>query len=275
MVKSLVKQSLMQLGVFDALRYSIAYEVFLHVFRPAQIRGRKAEVAFYREILGALPPDALIFDIGGNRGFKSEVFTRVASRVVCVEPDRSNVAILRRKFAAVRDRVSVVDAAVGATPATMMFNVIDPGSAFNTLSTKWVESLQQREGTQALADQYPVQVTTLDALIAQFGVPQFIKIDVEGFEIEVVRGLSRPVPLLSFELNLPEFRAEGAAIVARLVLLMPGVRFNYCTEPAPDAFSTKQALKHDTWLSPDAFLAFLDSTAAPYLEVYARDATVR
>ena len=44
-----------------------------------------------------------------------------------------------------------------------------------------------------------VPVTTLDALIARYGTPSFIKIDVEGYEYQVLRGLTRPVPLLSFE----------------------------------------------------------------------------
>ena len=44
-----------------------------------------------------------------------------------------------------------------------------------------------------------VPVTTLDRLIAQFGLPSFIKIDVEGFEDRVLAGLSHRVRALSFE----------------------------------------------------------------------------
>jgi hypothetical protein len=45
---------------------------------------------------------------------------------------------------------------------------------------------------------------TLDQAIAQYGVPQFCKIDVEGYEMEVLRGLSQRIPFLTIEYHLNE-----------------------------------------------------------------------
>ena len=55
-----------------------------------------------------------------------------------------------------------------------------------------------------------VPVRTLDDIIDEFGEPAFVKIDVEGYDQEVLRGLSRAVPSLSFEYHgvLPE-RTDG------------------------------------------------------------------
>jgi hypothetical protein len=55
-------------------------------------------------------------------------------------------------------------------------------------------------------------VTTLDALVAEHGEPAFCKIDVEGFELDVLRGLSRPVRALSFEYLPPAHDAALAAL---------------------------------------------------------------
>ena len=55
-------------------------------------------------------------------------------------------------------------------------------------------------------------VTTLDAAVAQFGVPAFVKVDVEGFEAEVLAGLSQPVRSGSIE-----FAAEALETTFRCV----------------------------------------------------------
>jgi hypothetical protein len=44
-----------------------------------------------------------------------------------------------------------------------------------------------------------VEVTTLDRLIKRYGVPKFIKIDVEGYELNALRGLSYRIPFITIE----------------------------------------------------------------------------
>ena len=61
-------------------------------------------------------------------------------------------------------------------------------------------------------------MTTLDALIAEHGLPDFIKIDTEGHEAAVLQGLSAPVPALSFEITTIA-RQAGFAALAECVRL--------------------------------------------------------
>ncbi len=44
-----------------------------------------------------------------------------------------------------------------------------------------------------------IETTSLDALIEEFGLPGFCKIDTDGYELNVLAGLSKPIPLLCFE----------------------------------------------------------------------------
>ena len=69
-----------------------------------------------------------------------------------------------------------------------------------------------------------VPATTLDALIARHGLPRFCKIDVEGYEAEVLRGLSQPISALSFE-YLPA-ASDVARRAAGLLAALGPYRFN-------------------------------------------------
>ena len=73
--------------------------------------------------------------------------------------------------------------------------------------------------------QVEVPVTTLDALIEVYGVPAFCKIDVEGMETDILRGLSTPIPLIAVE-YLPaamDMAREGVELIEGL----GGYEFNY------------------------------------------------
>ena len=72
-----------------------------------------------------------------------------------------------------------------------------------------------------------VTTKTLDDLINTFGVPAFMKIDVEGYELKVLQGLSVPVPLISFE-HSPEMIDEARNCAQRLQEISTDYKYNYC-----------------------------------------------
>src|SRR5262249_4773543 len=106
-----------------------------------------------------------------------------------------------------------------------------------------------------------IETTTLEDLIAAHGRPLFVKIDVEGYELNVIRGLRQPVPYLSFEVNLPEFRSEGLECVALLGSLAADGKFNYTVD-------CEIGLGLERWLNASEFLKVLDQCAESSIEVF-------
>jgi hypothetical protein len=150
-------------------------------------------------------------------------------------------------------------------PLTVQFNVFEPGSAYNTLEDKWIRELSSTAEGEVprfpKPTNYQVETTTLDQLIAQFGLPHFVKIDVEGHEVSVLGGLSRVVQIISFEANLPEFREESIRCVEHLEQLSSAYRFSWTP-----------LLNFDTleWVDAAACIHWLSRTEIRYCEIFVR-----
>ena len=74
-------------------------------------------------------------------------------------------------------------------------------STLTTMSPAWISATTEsgRFVDYRWDKKELVSITTLDRLIDGHGAPAFCKIDVEGFELEVLQGLSQPLNVLSFE----------------------------------------------------------------------------
>lgn len=168
--------------------------IFVYYGNPLKLRRMQR---FYTQFIG---PGDLCFDIGAHVGNRLFTWLRLGARVVAVEPQPLCLALLRRWYGR-RPAVTLVDAAVGATRGVATLWVSPATPTVTTLSQPWIATVQQTESFARVTWQpgATVQVTTLDDLIAQHGEPVFCKIDVEGYELEVLRGLSRPLRTLSFE----------------------------------------------------------------------------
>jgi Methyltransferase FkbM domain len=143
--------------------------------------------------------------------------------------------------------------------------VDEPGSAKNTLSRKWVDSLRSdpaRFGQKlAFRNSSEIETTTLEQVTEDYGQPFFIKIDVEGHEPEVLRGLRRPLPFLSYEVNLPEFRGEALECIDILNTLDSKGTFNY-------AIDCGRGLALGEWLDARTFLDRLANCTEQSIEVF-------
>ena len=98
-------------------------------------------------------------------------------------------------------------------------------------------------------------------LIASHGLPAYIKIDVEGYELQVLQGLHQPIRALSFECNLQQFRQQTLDCIARLAALQPGL-FNHCLSEPPSRFAS------DRWLTAEEMAAIVAGADHDYAEIY-------
>jgi FkbM family methyltransferase len=157
----------------------------------------------------------LVFDIGSHVGDRVAAFRRLGARVVAVEPQPALARTLRLLFG--RDRsVTVLESAVGREAGAVALKLNLDNPTVSTASEAFIAASCGAPGWEGQRWSRTVQVpvTTLDALIARHGTPCFIKIDVEGYEAEVLAGLSAPVPALSFEFTTIQ-RDVACACVAR------------------------------------------------------------
>jgi FkbM family methyltransferase len=270
-LKQYCKSVLIRAGVYQRLRSSLAHDLYWSLADRRRIADRSRQVTFYRELLVGYRKGDLIFDVGANVGDKSDVFLRLGARVVAIEPDESNQEILRQKFLGLRlapRPVVIVGKAVSDCTKIETMYIDGPGSALNTLNQKWVETLRgdkkRFEHTSDKLDfarKTEVETTTLEDLMLRHGTPFFVKIDVEGYEKWALRGLKRPVPFLSFEINLPEFRPEGLECVRLLEQLDRNGKFNY-------AIDCQQGLALKEWLSTQAFTSVLENCSGSAVEVF-------
>lgn len=145
-------------------------------------------------------PGDLCFDIGAHVGNRLRAWRRLGARVVAVEPQPLFMGWLRLCYGSDSD-VILLEQAVGAEPGLGTLLVSRRTPTVSTLSAAWVGVVKQDASFVKVRWEAgsPVRVTTLDELIARFGEPAFCKIDIEGYELEALRGLSQPLPALSFE----------------------------------------------------------------------------
>jgi FkbM family methyltransferase len=174
---------------------------------------RRAMLEFYSQFI---KKGDLCFDIGANIGKFTELFLKLGARVVCVEPQETLLRQLYKSFGNNRD-VIIIDKAVGERESYGELMICDEAPTISTMSVKWKNKSRFSKNYKWTRKQ-KVSVTTLDTLIKSYGVPKFCKIDVEGFEESVLKGLTKRIPLVSFEFTR-EFLDDAKECVNYLLFI--------------------------------------------------------
>ena len=206
----------------------------------------RRRVNFYRLFLNK---GDLVFDVGANYGNRVTPFLQLSCRVVAVEPLPDCFRYLNYKFG---KKIQIENVCLGAAKGESDLYVGKINS-ISTLSSDFIARTTKsgRFEEDSWQERIKVTVSTLDELIRKYGVPKFIKIDTEGYEIEVLKGLSENVPHLSFEYTLPEFEKELIDILA--VLNLKGLmEINL-------SVGEEMSFAFEKWMALDEFLVFLQN----------------
>jgi FkbM family methyltransferase len=177
----------------------------------------------------------LCFDIGANVGARAKIFRRLGAKVICLEPQQECLKILNSLFKDDKN-VQIEGSAVGANVGTGKLTMSVHNDLIASLSDKYVnESRFAKDFAERETQQ--VSITTLDELIKKYGTPKFCKIDVEGFELEVLKGLSQPLHYVSLEFA-KEFLDETEKCI-QLLADLGAKKFNFSEGDSLVLFSSE------------------------------------
>lgn len=238
--------------------YSAVRSVFKAVKRTFQ---RRALLRFNSQLVHT---GDLVFDIGGNYGEKTKLYRALGCRVVVVEPQDECLAYLRRRFES-DPQVTILSAALGAHAGQSQLRLSDIRCQLSSMSDQWINAVKAsgRFSRHGWSRSVPVQVKTLDSLIETFGVPAFCKIDVEGYEYEVLRGLSCAVPSISLEFHIEDLEPALSSIAH--VSGLGSYEFNF-------TIGNRTQFELQQWVQPEEIASILTGLPQVTLQgdVYAR-----
>jgi FkbM family methyltransferase len=206
-------------------------------------------------------PGDLCFDVGANVGNRIDPILQIGAKVVAVEPQKQCYEILQRKFG---DKIAIVKKGLSDEEGVKEFFISDE-STISSFSKEWIDKVKEgRFKYYSWNKTEKIEMTTLDRLIEQYGLPVFIKIDVEGYELEVLKGLSKKVKFISFEYTVPEQTNKAMACLEKLLLINPSLKCNY-------SVGESMQLENKEWMDGVKMLEHISSpafTATEFGDIY-------
>lgn len=158
-------------------------------------------------------PGDLVFDVGANYGWKTELFLAVGARVVAIEPQAECLTVLKRKYGS-NLSVFIEPFAAGAAETQGHIWKSDVRNQLSSMAPDWICAVRDSGRFKHFewSSREDVNLVTLDSLVQKYGIPAFCKIDTEGYEFQTLQGLSQPVPSLSIEYHIEFFEAAVKSV---------------------------------------------------------------
>jgi FkbM family methyltransferase len=238
-------------SIKNMVRNSVLYKAYRRYDLIKELRGWSIHdlkmMEFYSQFVF---PGKLCFDVGANIGNRVKIFLELQADVVAIEPQEKCTQILRRVFGN-NHHLKIIQKALGEREGEAEIMISD-SNTLSSMSPEWIEAVKEsgRFSEHLWDKKQKVQITTLDDLIQQHGIPQFIKIDVEGFEYQVIRGLSQAIPLISLE--FVSERIEPTLYCIDHIASLGDVRLNY-------SIGESMRFSLESWIKPEEMKRLLSS----------------
>jgi FkbM family methyltransferase len=162
-----------------------------------------------------------VFDVGANVGEYSYTFLRLGARVVALEPNPECCATLRTLGH--KNRLTIRCEAVGERQGEASL-FLGEQSGHSTVSEEWMERASKNDPGYHWSSAIKARMNTLGGIQEEYGTPDFVKIDVEGYESSVLRGMSFRPSALGFEFHA--YAPEQVRDCLRLPVFDSGCCFN-------------------------------------------------
>lgn len=166
--------------------------IVLNAFRHKGywFHGRRRERKSIELCERLVEPGQVVFDVGGHIGFTAVLFARMGARVVVFEPGPNNLPYIRMNTANLEE-ITLVEVGVGCQEGHQTLYCEDLTGQNNSFVPGYsvLAGNEEMAHRRARVNACSVAVTTLDRYVESTGsVPGFIKVDVEGYELEVLSG---------------------------------------------------------------------------------------
>ena len=158
-----------------------------------------------------IQPHYVIVDIGAHMGFHTINFAKNGSQVYAFEPQKHlyNQVCGNIFLNNLNEKITCFNVGLGETNKQSSFGSIDPHNTLNWEGNKGLELINY--GGRSLEDNLgtnEIEIRTLDSFNLS---PDFIKMDVEGYELKTFQGayqtLKKHKPIILFE-SFPDFQSE-------------------------------------------------------------------
>lgn len=199
-------------------------------------------------------PGQLAFDIGAHVGDRTASYCRLGASVVAIEPQPSVFRALRLLHGR-NPEIALHCIAVGAQQGRTSLLVNSANPTVSTLDHHLVTAAPTDPAwsNQVWDQTIETPVTTLDQLIVTHGRPDLVKIDVEGYEAEALRGLSHPVRTLVVEFTT--LQPDVAIAVVNQLQNLGTYRYNF-------SLGEKHALACEAWVGAEMILELVTGLPA-------------